>query len=67
MLQITTMDGTIITGNDRIELATQLADHEHGDQWDNGQPPFIDHSVTWDYIESLELYDLRRAEQLAGE
>jgi len=59
MLQVTTMDGIIITGNDRIELATKLADHEHGNQWDNDQPPFIDHAVTLEYVESLELYDLR--------
>lgn len=62
MLQITTMDGIIITGKDRIELATKLADHEHGEQWEQGQPPFIDHSVTWEYIESLELYNLKPAE-----
>jgi len=59
MLQVTTMGGIIMTGNDKIELATQLADHEHSNQRDNDQPPFIDHTVTWDYIESLELYDLR--------
>jgi len=62
MLQITTMEGTTITGKTRIELAAKLADHELGHQWEQGQPPFIDHSVTWEYIEALELYDLRPAE-----
>lgn len=61
MFQVTTMDGIIITGPDNITLATMLAEHEHGQHWEADHPPFIDHSVIWDYIESLELYNLRPA------
>lgn len=63
MLSVTTLDGKTLTGQDRIELACLLAEHEHGAQWEAGQPAFIDHSVTWEYIESLELYDLRPADK----
>lgn len=62
MLQVTTMEGMTITGRDGMELATKLADHEHGDQYGDSQPPFIDQSVTWDHIEALELYSLRLVE-----
>lgn len=61
MLSVTTLDGKILTGPDNITLAAMLAEHEHGQHWEAHHPPFIDHSVMWDYIESLELYDLRPA------
>ena len=62
MFSVTTIDGTTLTGPDNISLATMLADYEHGQDWEADQPPFIDHTIIWDYIEVLDFYDLRPAE-----
>lgn len=63
MFSVTTIDGTTLTGPDNITLATMLAEHEHGQSWEAEKPPFIEHTIIWDYIEVLDLYDLRPAEQ----
>ena len=61
MYSVTALDGAIFTAETTIELATKLADHELGSNWEAGHPPFVDHTITWDFIEALELYDLRPA------
>ena len=55
MLTLTIPDGTAITAETDVELASKWLDHQHGKNWDTGLIPFDQHDVMNSTIDELAL------------
>ncbi|WP_440711648.1 hypothetical protein [Herbiconiux sp. YIM B11900] len=55
MLTLTTPDGTTISADTDVELASKWLDHQHGTDWDTGVIPFDQHDVIHSTIEEIAL------------
>jgi hypothetical protein len=55
MLTLTIPDGTAITAETDVELASKWLDRQHGENWDSGLIPFDQHDVVNSTIDELAL------------
>jgi hypothetical protein len=55
MLTLTTPDGTAITADTDVELASKWLDHQHGENWDTGLIPFDQNDIMYSTLDELAL------------
>ena len=51
MNTIKATDGSVLSAETDVRLASQLADHELGTGWDEGISPFDQHTILGEYLE----------------
>jgi hypothetical protein len=55
MLTLTIPDGTAITADTDVELASKWLDHQHGKNWDAGLIPFDQNDIMYSTLDELAL------------